>query len=478
MLFNSIPFLLFFLLFSTVYYLISNPKLKTSLLLVGSYFFYAYTGVVNLILILTITVITYTIAKLLKKCSNTRSLLSIGILSVVLVLLGSKYAPVVLEGSPLKFSLNETILNSFIVRFGISFYSLQAISMMVDLYRHTFSGPVTLKNTSLYLAFFPQSASGPFHRMSELIPQFENPAMFLSPNIVNGIKTMLIGYLCKLIVADKISLVISPVFDAWEQFDGLTLVLAAFLYSFQIYFDFWGYSLIAIGVGRVLGFHISTNFDSPYTAVSFKEFWHRWHITLSRWMRDYIYVSLGGRRRGYIRFCIAILVVFFVSGFWHGFTFNFLLWGMIHAGLYLVEDAIERLVPRTELKSRLPGLLIKMILLIRWFVFFTMITFTWLVFKTGNIRDLSEIIGKIFSFNKWSASSMLSYYFGTLNMAYLLIILAAAALVQYFYVRQKRENIPLKGLDTIAESVLVSAGLIAIILFGGIGAQKFLYFNF
>src|SRR5690606_24775047 len=158
----------------------------------------------------------------------------------------------------------------------------------------------------------------PIHRAGELIPQFQRVGKFTSAHVVSGLKTILHGYFCKLIIADKISLIITPIFNAWDKFDGLSLFISALLYSFQIYFDFWGYSLIAIGVGRVLGFKINVNFVAPYRASSFREFWHRWHITLSRWMRDYIYIPLGGNRFTFIRFCFAIFITFLVSGIWHG----------------------------------------------------------------------------------------------------------------------------------------------------------------
>lgn len=451
--------------------------MKMGLLIIGSYFFYAYAGISNLIFLVTATVATYTVAKLIQKGSRNHIVLPMGILSIIILLLGAKYAPVFLGDLQPASYTEGGLVSSFVVPLGVSFYSLQAISMMVDVYKNKYQGPVTLKNISLYLGFFPQSASGPIHRAGELIPQFSMTGNLISQNIVIGMKTMLYGYFCKLIVADKISLIITPVFNVWDKFDGLSVFIAALLYSFQIYFDFWGYSLIAIGVGRVLGFNININFIAPYAIVSFKEFWHRWHITLSRWMRDYIYIPLGGNRYKYIRFCIAIFITFFVSGLWHGVTFNFLLWGVVHAGLYLIEDAVRRSLPSFA-QDHSSRFVLMTIQLVRWCLFFLAISFTWLIFRTENVSDLYEMVRKILSIEGWSVAIALNYYFTKINLVYLFIVVVAAGLLHSLFVFRKFEYIPVTRRDIVTDSLFVCTSLIAIILFGDMGGQEFLYFKF
>jgi D-alanyl-lipoteichoic acid acyltransferase DltB (MBOAT superfamily) len=278
-----------------------------------------------LFFLLSIILVTYIAAyKFIHTGKNF--VLSIGVLFIILQLLFAKYANTILEHYFTFSSLEFACFNIFILPVGISFYSLQAIGLLEDLRSGRFKGDTSLTSIALFLSFFPQSISGPIHRAGDLIPQFLIGRQFKSNDIFIGLKIMLWGYFCKLIVADKIAIIISPVFISFQEFDGFSILVSALLYSFQIYFDFWGYSLIAIGLGRVLGFTINTNFRNPYAARSFKEFWHRWHITLSKWMKDYIYIPLGGRRQShYILFCTAILITFLISGLWHGATFNFIL---------------------------------------------------------------------------------------------------------------------------------------------------------
>jgi alginate O-acetyltransferase complex protein AlgI len=471
--FNTIPFLIFFLLFTIVYYL-APKRIKSGLLLVGSYVFYSYTGIQNLVFLLLITGVTYVVAQQIRKERRGRVSLTLGIISIVILLVAAKYAPVFFG----PFShLEDSFFINIVVPLGISFYSLQAISLLIDVYRSPYRHVPTLQNTSLYLSFFPQAASGPLHRANELIPQFGKAGMFIPNNLVVGIKIMIYGYFCKLIIADKISLVITPVFHAWENFDGFSLFAAMLLNSFQIYFDFLGYSLIAIGVGRILGFKININFLAPYRAMSFKEFWHRWHITLSRWMRDYIYIPLGGNQAGYILFWVAISTTFLVSGLWHGVTSNFLLWGAVHASLYLVEETLRLLMKRLGYYCHLNRFL-RMFRALRWSVFFLIISLTWLIFRTESMQDLDGMVCKIFSVRSWSVHAAYDYYVSGIIGIYLIIISLAFIIAQAFFNILTIQLRPLQKHRSLLESFLICICLFAVILLGDMGSQEFLYFKF
>jgi len=476
--FNSIPFFIFFLLFTIAYYLIPSTGIKIGVLILGSYFFYAHAGVHHLAFLLLVTTITYLISQTNKKSGINRVILLSGIVSIVALLLTTKYASVLLgDWSSINFSEGNLWAN-LVVPLGISFYSLQAISLLVDLYKGRYLQPLTLKDVSLYLSFFPQAMAGPIHRADELIPQFRNVGKFTSAHVVFGLKTMLHGYFCKLIIADKVSLIITPIFNAWDKFDGLSLLIATSLYSFQIYFDFWGYSLIAIGVGRVLGFKINVNFVAPYSVSSFKAFWHRWHITLSRWMRDYIYIPLGGNRLTFIRFCFAISITFLVSGIWHGVTINFLLWGGVHAVLYLVEDIIRRQCKNFGY-NQLSSQAFKIFQPFRWFMFFLAISFTWLIFRTENTHSLCGMVSKIFTLRDWSVSMTYDYYFSGINIVYLFVISVAFvishALSKFI---NTQVSSPVLKRKLLVESLFVCICLLSIILLGDMGGQEFLYFKF
>lgn len=476
--FNSITFLISFFFFVIVYYILKNDKQKVSLLIIGSYAFYAYAGIFNLLCLISITFITYFAANELRKTESNKMILVLANISIILLLILSKYDLI------FKKDLSSFILskywspNSFVFSLGISFYSLQAISLLADVYRNKYKDTLSLKATSLFLSFFPQSISGPIHRGNELIPQFATKKKFVPDNIIIGLKTMLLGYFYKLIVADKISIVITPIFNSWVKFDGLSLSIATLLYSFQIYFDFWGYSLIAIGIGRVLGYKININFNAPYSTSSFKEFWRRWHISLSRWMRDYVYIPLGGsKHKNYIRFSLVIFATFLVSGFWHGITYNFLLWGMLHASLYLIEDIVTRYVP--NLNSKKTNIhIINILKFLRLSLFFIAISITWLVFRTDNLQDLSGIIQRILLLNSWSVNAITNHFLTTTNITYLLIILGAISFSNTIFISNKTEKTPSTYTERLTDSVFICICLVAIILIGDIGGQEFLYFKF
>ncbi|MAB38689.1 MAG: hypothetical protein CL528_01880 [Aequorivita sp.] len=470
--FNSLIFIGFFTFFVIVYYSVGTTNRKNIIALAGSYIFYAYAGISSILYLLLITIITYSTVRALKKNKVNKAFFPVSIISIILLLISSKY-------------LNDIILqivnidranfysDSLLFTVGISFYSLQAISLIVEVAKNRYSDHFTFRKTALFISFFPQSLAGPIHRPQELMPQFLKPKQFNAENIVVGLKTLLFGFFIKLIVADKIALVILPVFEKWIEADGVSLIIAILFYSLQIYFDFWGYSLIAIGLGRILGFNIKINFNHPYAATSFKEFWHRWHISLSEWMRDYIYIPLGGREKGYGYFLIAVLVTFLISGIWHGLTFNFILWGILHAILYLLEDIKRRYTKNIFLSDIILFRLAKQVF------FFVLISFTWLLFRTENINDLFGIIGKIFiHMESWSFETSNTYYLTDVNIYYILIALLTFSLSHTKFVERKINNIPTLRWQRVTDSVFICFCLISIILLGDIGSQEFLYFKF
>jgi len=471
--FNSLSFVFFFLLFTALYYCSENQKFKSFLLLIGSIAFYSYTNFFNLFFLLSTTLVTYLVAnKLIHARKNI--LLFLGISFILIQLFFAKYSNTFFA-EQLNFSNSQFLyFNLFILPIGISFYSLQAISLLVDLRTGKFNGDTSLKSVSLFLSFFPQSISGPIHRASELIPQFSIERKLNAENLIVGFKTMLWGYFCKLIVADKISLIISPVFSSFHEYDGFSISVSTLLYSFQIYFDFWGYSLIAIGLGRVLGFKININFLNPYSAKSFKDFWHRWHITLSKWIRDYVYIPLGGKnQKHYLLFCIAIVVTFLASGFWHGATFNFILWGAAHAFLYLSEDFFSKHISLDTL--RVYKLLVRPIQTV---TFFILISLTWLIFRTDSFHELTSLLSSILSFSDWTSNKAISYFSSTTNLSYLAIILPTILFAQTKIVSQLIDIFPVTTRQTITDSIFIGICLIGLILLGDIGGQEFLYFRF
>ena len=440
-------------------------------LIVGSWFFYGFINISNLIHLILVIIITFFFAKVIRKNDKKKHLI-IGITIIVIQLLLTKYSNILIQSF-----FNDKYSFSYILPIGISFYSLQAIGLLVDIKKRKYNSEISLKEVALFLSLFPQSIAGPIHRGRELLPQFKLKKYFYAENVVIGLKTMLWGYLCKLIIADKISLITTPIFNTYFEQEGLTIFIATLLYSFQIYFDFWGYSLIAIGAGRVLGFKININFIAPYSAVSFKDFWHRWHITLSKWMRDYIYIPLGGRKQKYyLYFFGTVLFTFVISGFWHGVSLNFLLWGAIHGFMYLIEDLIRRRLPDNIISSNF--IISKLIKLFRIISFFILISFTWLIFRTENYTDLFNIIKGIINLSSWSMINTFNIYWTQVNIYYFILIFSILFISQSNFIKKKTETIPSNSIEMITDAFFVCLSLIVIIIWGDIGGQEFLYFKF
>lgn len=475
--FNSMSFIVFFILFTGAYFYVDYKK-KHVLLILGSCFFYSYANIFNLFYLLLTIFITTFFASKIKKEINNKKFLYIGISIILLQLILAKYTGLLANKFLINISSEDKFFNCIILPIGISFYSLQAIGFLVDLSTKKYEGEIRFKDISLFLSFFPQSVSGPIHRANELMPQFKFQDKIQISNIIIGVKTMIWGYFCKLIIADKISILTTPIFKLYFEHDGLSLIIASLLFSLQIYFDFLGYSLIAIGTGKILGFTININFNSPLSTASFKEFWHRWHITLSKWIRDYVYIPLGGRKhKKYILFCLTILITFLISGFWHGITLNFILWGTTHALLYILEDFIEKKTS-TVYYLKKPIFRNRFIRLLKWSMFFISISFTWLIFRTENYSELIEILGKIISFSDWSLISAIKYYLTTTNTIYILIVLLTLLFLQTSFLKQKTQEIPTTIHTTITDSVFICFCLTLIILLGDIESQEFLYFKF
>lgn len=471
--FNSLSFLAFFLVISFLVWF-SKGSTKTIVILAASYFFYACAGPLSLIYLFTITIITYYAARSLRTQRRKKTTLSIAVLSIIALLLSAKYTflPNYLNGT-IPFSLLDR--SGYIFPIGISFYSLQAISLLIDIKNKRYDQRTTLREIALFISFFPQSLAGPIHRAKELIPQFSEKRPIAASMILVGIKTLLFGFFCKLIVADKLALVIDPVFNQSSEHNGLSLLTASILYSFQIYFDFWGYSLIALGLGKCVGYNLKVNFRDPYLASSIKDFWHRWHISLSLWMRDYIYIPLGGKMKGYTRFVLAIFATFFVSGLWHGISPNFMIWGVTHALLYLLDEVIAKYFVSSSDENKMKYFQASL----RRALLLLAIPFTWLIFRTDNTSDLIYIFKKIVgSINSWSLSESILYYTDRANLFYLTISTVVIILAHFKLLDLRMNQVPNTKLEKALDSVYVLVCLMFLILFGDIGTQQFLYFNF
>jgi len=344
MLFNSFTFLIFFPVVATIYFVIPHRLRWAWLLAASCYFYMAFIPVYILILFFTIA-IDYVAGILIENAEGGRrkSLLVMSIVANVGVLAVFKYfnflsgnARAVADVFNLPYDFAPL---DFILPIGLSFHTFQAMSYTVEVYRGRQRAERHLGIYSLYVMFFPQLVAGPIERPQNLLHQFHERHAFDYDRVTNGLRRMAYGLFLKVVIADRLAGYVNPVYNDAGSYKGLTFVVATIFFAFQIYCDFAGYSYMAIGSAEVMGFRLMRNFNRPYLARSVSEFWGRWHISLSTWFRDYVYIPLGGNRVSRRRWYLNLLITFFLSGLWHGANWTFVIWGSLN-GVYLVASLI------------------------------------------------------------------------------------------------------------------------------------------
>ncbi len=380
MLFNSSEFFLFFPLVVTTYFFLPF-KFRVWFLLAASYFFYASWKIEYLILILFSTLIDYWVALKIadsKEKPKKKQWLYFSIIANLGTLFVFKYlnffienAVDVLEVLGLNYAAP---IASFLLPIGISFYTFQSMSYSIDVYNGKMEPERNIGVFALYVSFFPQLVAGPIERANRLIPQFKKNFQFEYRRVSSGLKQMLWGFFKKLVIADNLASIVDLIYSSPEEYGGGLLLLGTYCFAFQIYCDFSGYSDIAIGTARILGFNLMENFKLPYLSKSIPEFWNRWHISLSQWFRDYVYIPLGGNRVSKTTFILNIIIVFVVSGLWHGASWTFIIWGCLHGIFYLLYRNFENVI------KKLPNLL-------GIFITFQLVVLCWIFFRANSLDD-------------------------------------------------------------------------------------------
>ena len=462
-------FILFVYLFDKMD-LTYRTRIANSVLLGLSYALFLSTQPSGAILLFSLTVIAYIGAIKMNKVTKVhRKKILIWTLAafIVLPLLIFKYSGFISEQVFLLlsyFAIGEISSPAIrlVVPLGISFFTFQTLGYVFDVYHGKFSPAKDFFNFMLFVAFFPQIASGPISRADELLPQIRNNRPFSPDSVVEGFRLILWGFFLKAVFADQLALVVNPVFANYNEFSGATCFVASLCYSLQIYGDFAGYSLLAIGVGRIFGFHLPQNFNRPYFSVSVTEFWRRWHISLSRWLRDYIYIPLGGSRCSKKKNYRNILATFLVSGIWHGANWTFIIWGLIHG----VVQAIEKFFNLGTTPSQ------RIVRIGRIILTFLIVNFAWIYFRSASIQDGSMYIKRILT----SASGM-DLEIGNSQLAVIMmtvVVVAGKEILNEYY----PENLSkLMGCRVFRWSVYLSL-LMFILLFGVLDAGQFIYVNF
>lgn len=350
MLFNSLNYLIFFPIVILFYFVIpaKRKEMRNFWLLIASYFFYMNWNATYALLLFGSTFVTYLAGILIEKAikkkrgSLAKWVLGISFAINIGILFFYKYINFFIHNMNRilgKIGSDEIAALDILLPVGISFYIFQALGYIMDVYREKIKATKNLFRYMLFVSFFPQLVAGPIERSTNLLKQFDEEHTFDTDRVREGLLTMLWGLFMKIMIADNLAVYIDAVYANYVEYTGIEIILATVMFAFQIYCDFGGYTYIAIGSAKVLGFALMENFNAPYQATSVKDFWRRWHISLTGWFTDYLYIPLGGNRKGKIRKYINIFVVFFVSGLWHGASWSYVVWGMINGIYLIVQDA-------------------------------------------------------------------------------------------------------------------------------------------
>lgn len=477
--FNSFAFLLFFLGVLFTYHVVPDHR-KSALLLLASFAFYGHWQPLFLSVLVAVASIAFLTGLAMERTPGKRHrVMWSGVIAILVILGLFKYAS--FFSNSILFLAGDTLSAHAINRLnallpiGISFYSFQALSYIMDAYRGKVKVELDPKALGLYLAFFPQILAGPIERPATLLPQLKALKPFQAEHVLAGLKRMLWGFACKLLVADQLAPIVDGVFADVAGHGGITILLATYLFGFQIYFDFLGYTHIAMGAAQMMGITLSRNFNVPYAAHSLRDFWHRWHITLSRWFRDYVYIPLGGNRTSAHRHVLAILAVFSLSGLWHGASWTFVIWGSLHGVAYLMETVISRWGKGAAFQTKISRR-------VGQIATFNAVMLLWLPFRSDSVAELHQAVQGIFSVpiqQQDTATEILALVHGNGSLlAAILTLLIAALILDARNGIERFIQRPLAEKVTSTELLTWDAILILLLLMGDLGGSQFVYFRF
>jgi D-alanyl-lipoteichoic acid acyltransferase DltB (MBOAT superfamily) len=492
MLFNSIEYF-FFLPLVCVIYFILPIKGRWVFLLASSYFFYGYWKPEYLILIIISSVIDYFVALKIEKsenilwkkiwlftslCSNLGLLFTFkyfiffnNVIADIFGLFNHSYIPPVVE---------------LLLPVGISFYTFQTLSYTIDVYKGELKAENNFLKFALFVSFFPQLVAGPIERAKHLLPQFDKTFAFSPERTFDGLLLIFWGLFKKVVIADSLAVIANQYFNTPEDSSSLDLIKAAYAFTFQIYCDFSGYSDIAIGSARIMGYDIMENFNSPYLAKSISDFWSKWHISLSTWFRDYVYIPLGGNRKGKLKQNRNIFIVFLLSGLWHGANYTYIIWGLYHGTLLLLENLISEIKKHIRINWKTP-ILQGITNIIFTLLTFHLVVIGWIFFRASNLNQAWLILYKCyFAFSEIIKKGILNFtgiaikwwYYTSYNPETLQVrniipyfIILMIIIERYFKKLSIQKFYYLKLIVIAVLSVLM-------FVFGNTGGEQFIYFQF
>ncbi|PCG18720.1 MBOAT family O-acyltransferase [Brachyspira sp. G79] len=491
MLFNSTEFMIFFPI-TLILYWIFPKKYRYICLFIASYTFYMFWNPKYALLMGTSTVVTFLSGVLIEKLKYKRTVVAFSFIINLAILVFFKYFDFLIQNINIVLSaLNIQLINKpfdVILPVGISFYTFQALSYTIDVYRGEIKSEKNIIKYALFVSFFPQLVAGPIERSKNLLIQIDNlekVKRFDYDRITEGFTLMLFGYFQKMVIADRVAILVDTVFNGYYEYNSMALILAAVFFAIQIYCDFGSYSLIAISTAKVMGINLMENFNTPYFARSVKEFWGRWHISLSTWFRDYLYIPLGGNRCSNIRKSFNILVTFLVSGLWHGANFTFIAWGAIHGIFHIIEEQLkpikEKFLNRFKIKTNAFSFA-----LIEIVITFIIVDLAWIFFRAETIHDAIHYIKRIFTrIDLWTLFDGTLYNLGLDIFEMNILIIALFILISFDLVKYIRKESIFEFLNkqNLYFRWFVMLFLIFyIIVYGKYGAgfdpKQFIYFQF
>ncbi len=488
MLFNSLQFLLFFVVITFAYFALPHRFRWFLLLAASCYFYMAFVPVYILILGFTI-VIDYFAGIWLEQSEGKyrRWFLIASLIANIGVLAVFKYYNFLNDNLSLLlhgFSLRNPIpALSILLPIGLSFHTFQAMSYTIEVYRGHQKAERNFGIYALYVMFYPQLVAGPIERPQNLIHQFYEKHYFDYQRVTDGIKLMAWGLFKKVVIADRLASIVDNVYNNPTEHKGLSLIIATIFFSFQIFCDFSGYSDMAIGAAKIMGFKLMKNFDRPYHSKSIHEFWSRWHISLSTWFRDYLYISLGGNRVSVPRWYLNLFLVFLISGLWHGANWTFIIWGALH-GFFLVFALITK---KFRLKlSHYVGLdlIPRFNNLLQIFVTFMLATFAWIFFRANNVADAFYVIKNSFTGLASNLRDLMHHVPLKLNLgatnAQIAVGIAAIVLMEAIHIFQNRHSITewIRSKPVYIRWGIYYAVFFLILFFGVYENRQFIYFQF
>ena len=477
MLFNSFEFIIFLCVMTLAYFILPQ-RFREALLLAGSYYFYMRWRWGYIFLIVAMTAFNYECARRIGAASTLRvkrvwlGLAAIVSMGTVFLYKYANFAGesgnAVFEALGLPYLIPHL---NIILPVGISFFTFQALSYTIDVYRGNCPVETSLARFALFISFFPQLVAGPIERAPHLLGQFRRENHFDIERAVEGVELILWGLFKKVVIADRLAIYVNRVYESPDLYSGSSLLLATVFFSFQIYCDFSAYSDIACGSARVLGYDLMQNFRLPYLATSIADFWKRWHISLSTWFADYVYVPLGGNRVSFARWTLNIAAVFLLSGLWHGANWTFVIWGGLHAGYYLVERVGQILAGRTGAQVRFPMWLWTSM---RVCLTFSLVSTAWVFFRANSLSDAILILKRVFTQPLgslyWGASQMTTALgIALIGMLVAVQLLQATGIVSLYFSRSRVPR-PIRWCAYF--------GMIFAIALLGISSNQFIYFQF